>query len=1080
MTTTPPIWNEPPPSGKTPKARKSPPSIIHASIVRNSLKFRYLVVASAVLMLVVGYFAIQSAQVDVFPEFAPPRVEIQTIALGLSPTEVESLVTVPLEQAVEGTPGLDIIRSKSVSQLSSIELQFKRSADLYYARQLVNERIAVATPLLPTWAAPPVMLQPLSTTSRVMKIGLRSKTVNRIELSTIAYWKIRARLLGIKGVANVPIWGEQIVQFHVQTDPQKLVANNVSLEKVMTDTADALDVAWLRFSSGSFVGTGGFIDTPNQQVNVESTQAIRGPKDLAAVPISGAFASDGRQLTLGDVATVKIGHQPLIGDAVVNGGPGLLLVVEKLPYANTLQITKDVEAALKDMKPGLKGINVDTTIFRPASFVQISIDNLTEALLIGALLVVFVLLLFMFSWRSAVISLVAIPLSLTAAALVLVWSGHTINTMVLAGFVIATGAVVDDAIVDCENIVRRLRENRRAGSPESTARIVLDASLEVRNSIVYASLIEALALLPVFFLSGLTGAFFTPLATAYALAIMASMVVALTVTPAMCLILLGGKKPLPERDPPLVRWSRAAYGRALTYLFKKPAPTYIAIGAMILAAVIVAPQLGQELFPNFKERDFLMHFVTRPGTSQPEETRIVARAAKEIQKVPGVRNFGSHIGEAFLGEEINGVNFGEDWISISEDADYEKTIARIEKVLRRYPGVFRNVETYLRERIGEVLTGTSNAIAVRVFGDDLHTLRSLGQDVLGAMNKIPGIADANIEFAFDDPQVDVTVDFAKADAYGIKPGDVRREAATYIAGEEVGDVYRGGLAYDVSVYSVPKARDSVQAIRALPIDKPGGGFVRLDQVADVKLVAQPNEVSRWNGSRTLEVGADVSGRDLGSVASDVNDALAKLKLPLGYHTEVTGENVERQEQNSTMLFWGLVAAALIFALLYTSFKNMRLTLIAAFTLPMALIGGVVTAYFVGSGVLSMGSFVGFFTLLGIISRNGIMHINHFQHLEKYEGMKFGPKLVLRGSTERVSPILMTALVAGIALVPLLLGGDVPGEEIEYPMAIVIVGGLFSATILNLFVVPVLYLRFAKSKSERAAIEAESGPIEATL
>ena len=311
----------------------------------------------------------------------------------------------------------------------------------------------------------------------------------------------------------------------------------------------------------------------------------------------------------------------------------------------------------------------------------------------------------MFSWRSAVISLVAIPLSLTAAALVLVWSGYTINTMVLAGFVIATGAVVDDAIVDCENIVRRLRENRRAGSPESTARIVLDASLEVRNSIVYASLIEAIALLPVFFLSGLTGAFFTPLATAYALAIMASMVVALTVTPAMCFILLGGKKPLPERDPPLVRWSRAVYGRALTYLFKKPAPTYVAIAAMILAAVIVAPQLGQELFPNFKERDFLMHFVTRPGTSQPEESRIVARAAKEIQKVPGVRNFGSHIGQSFLGEEINGVNFGEDWISISEDADYDKTIARIEKVLRRYPGVFRNVETYLRERIGEVLTG---------------------------------------------------------------------------------------------------------------------------------------------------------------------------------------------------------------------------------------------------------------------------------------------------------------------------------------------------------------------------------------
>jgi Cu/Ag efflux pump CusA len=599
---------------------------------------------------------------------------------------------------------------------------------------------------------------------------------------------------------------------------------------------------------------------------------------------------------------------------------------------------------------------------------------------------------------------------------------------------------------------------------------VLDASLEVRNSIVYASLIEALALLPVFFLTGLTGAFFTPLATSYALALIVSMVVALTVTPAMCFILLG-RSPLPERDPPLVRWSRAAYGRALDYLFRRPAPTYIAIGALITAGLFLAPQLGEELFPNFKERDFLMHFITRPGSSQPEESRIVAKAAREIQQIPGVRNFGAHIGQSFLGEEIAGVNFGEDWISISEDAPYDETIAKISKVLSRYPGVFRNVETYLRERIGEVLTGTSNAIAIRVFGDDLAKLRSISDDVLDRIKKIDGVADANKELAFTDAQVNVEVNLAKAAAYGVKPGDVRRLSSTYLESEEVGDIYRDGRAYDVHVWSIPSARTSVQDVRALPIDLPGGGFVRLDQIADVKLVGQPNEVSRWNASRTIEIGADVEGRDLGTVANDINATLATMKLPLGYHTEVTGEYVERQEQSSTLRLWSFVAAILIFALLYTSFKKIRLTLIAAFTLPMALIGGIVTAYFVGSGVLSMGSLVGFFTLLGIIARNGIMHINHFQHLEKYEGMTFGPELVRRGSTERVAPILMTALVAGMALVPLLWRGNVPGEEIEYPMAIVIIGGLFSATILNLFVVPVLYLRFGKSKRERAAIAA---------
>ncbi|HEY8218173.1 MAG TPA: efflux RND transporter permease subunit [Acidimicrobiia bacterium] len=1060
----------PAPADAGAKKRKSPPSIIHAAIVRTSLKLRYIVVAAAAMMLVFGYFAIQNAQVDVFPEFAPPRVEIQTNALGLTSTEVEELVTVPLEQALQGTPGLDIIRSKSVSQLSAIELVFNRKTDLFHARQLVNERIAIATPSLPTWAAPPVMIQPLSATARVMKIGLSSKTLSKIQLSTIAYWKIRARLLGIPGVANVPIWGEDLQQLQVQTDPAKLLANNVTIEQVMTDTSDALDAGLLRFSESGFIGTGGFIDTKGQRLSVHDKLAIRTPQDLAAVPISGATKPDGSPLLLGDVATVKTDHQPRIGDAVIDGGPGLLLVVERLPFANTLDVTNAVENALKDMKPGLHGIQIDTHIFRPATFVELSIHNLTDALLIGSFLVVVVLVLFMFSWRSALISLVAIPLSLTGAALVLILSGYTINTMVLAGFVIACGAVVDDAIVDCENIVRRLRQHRREGGSESTAKVVLDASLEVRNSIVYASLIEALALLPVFFLTGLTGAFFTPLATSYALAIMVSMVVALTVTPAMCFIMLG-RSPLPERDPPLVRWSRAAYGRSLKFLFGNPYPTYIAVATLIVAAAVVAPRLGQELFPNFKERDFLMHFISKPGTSQQEESRIVAKAAREIQKVPGVQGFGSHIGQSFLGEEITGVNFGEDWISISADADYDKTTGRIDKILEGYPGIFRNRETYLRERIGEVLTGTSNAISVRVFGDDLYKLRSLGQDVLDRIKKINGVTDANMELAFDVPQLDVEVDLAKADRYGIKPGDVRRQAATLVASEEVGDIFRGGRAYDVHVWTTPEARDSVKAIRALPIAAANRQMVRLDQVADVRLKPQPNEVSRWNASRTIDIGADVAGRDLGSVAKDINASVDSMKLPLGYHTEVTGEYVERQEQNSTMRFWGLIAAIAIFTLLYTSFKNMRLTLIAAFTLPMALVGGVVTAYFVGSGNLSMGSLVGFFTVLGIIARNGIMHINHFQHLEKYEGMEFGPELVLRGSTERVAPILMTALVAGMALVPLLLGGDVPGEEIEYPMAIVIIGGLFSATILNLFVVPVLYLRFGKSKAQLREIEA---------
>ena len=434
-----------------------------AWIVRSSLRFRFIVAAGAAAVLVLGFLTLPQSKVDVFPEFAPPKVEIQTSALGLTSSEVEGLVTVPLEQALQGLPDLDVIRSKSVPQLSSIEMIFDRGTDLLHARQLVQERIAIATPQLPTWAAPPVMIQPLSATSRVMKIGISSKSVTQIEMSTIAYWKIRARLLGVPGVANVPIWGEQLQQLQVQTDPEKMLANHVSLDRVMTVTADALDAGLLRFSEGGFIGTGGSIDTPNQKLTIQHKLAIHTPEDLAAVPIGSVTKADGTPLALRDVADVKIDHQPLLGDAVINGGPGLMLIVEKLPWANTLDVTRGVEEAIKDLKPGLRGMEIDTTIFRPATFVERSIDNLSEALILGSILVVIVLALFLFSWRSALISLVTIPISLTASALILHWRGTPINTMVLAGFVIAIGAVVDDAIVDTENIVRRLRQHRREG-----------------------------------------------------------------------------------------------------------------------------------------------------------------------------------------------------------------------------------------------------------------------------------------------------------------------------------------------------------------------------------------------------------------------------------------------------------------------------------------------------------------------------------------------------------------------------------------------------------------------------------------
>ena len=1029
-------------------------------IVGSSLRFRYIVVASAAGMMVFGVVQLRGIPVDVFPEFAPPRVQIQTACLGLSAADVEQLVTVPLEDGLNGIPGLDVMRSASVPQLSSIELIFKLGTDLLQARQLVQERIATVLPTLPTWASPPVMLQPLSATSRVMKIGLSSKTRSLTEMSMISYWTIRARLLRVPGVANVPIWGERLQMLQVQAEPEKMRAHDVSLEQVMETTADALDVGLLKFSNGAVVGTGGFLDTPNQRLQVRHILPIATPKDLSQVVIE---TQNGKALRLGDVAQVVEGHQPLAGDAVINDGPGLMLIVEKLPWANTLDVTRGVEQALRQLQPGLPGIDVDPTIFRPASFIETALHNLTNALLLGCLLVLLVLAFFLFEWRSALISLVAIPLSLVSAGFVLFVRGATINTMILAGLVIAVGVVVDDAIIDIENILRRLRQYRREGTDKSTAAIVLEASLEVRGPIIYATLIIVAAAVPVYFLEGLTGSFFRPLALSYGLAVLASLVVALTVTPALALLLLRGAS-LERRGSPLVAWLQRVYSVGLARVIRRPRWAYATVAVFIALGVAAVPSLGESLFPQFKERDFLMHWITFPGTSQPEEQRIVTQGSRELRAIPGIRNFGSHIGQALMGEEIVGVNFGENWISIDPRADYDKTLASLQDAVAGYPGVYTDVQTYLNERIKEVLTGTSEAIVVRIYGPDLEVLRNKAAEVEKVLHGIKGVVEAHADFVVDVPQMEVQVDLAKARHFGIKPGDVRRAASTLVAGEEVADIFRGGKAYDVQVWSTPRTRQSVTSIEDLPIDTPAGGHVRLGDVAKVAVKPTPNVVERDNNSRRIDVGANVRGRDLGSVAREVDRSVKAIQFPRGYDATVLGEYQERQAAQRRLMVFAIGAAIAILLLLQAAFGSFRLAALSLLTLPMALVGGVLAAY-LGGGIISLGSLVGFFTVMGIAARNGILMINHFQHLERYEGETFGPALVLRGARERLSPILMTALATGLAVVPLVITGDIPGHEIEHPLAIVILGGLFTSTLLNLFVVPSLYLRFGRRRNQ---------------
>jgi CzcA family heavy metal efflux pump len=1033
-------------------------------VIAGSLKFRFLVVAGALAMMVFGIGGVRQMPVDVFPEFAPTQVEIQTESLGLSTTDVESLVTVPLEQAMSGVPDLDNMRSTSVPQLSDILLIFKPGTDVLEARQRVQERLSTVAHSLPTWAAPPTMLPPVSATGRVLQIGIWSDKHSLIELSQLTYWRIRPQLLRVPGVSNVAIWNERQPSLQVQVDPDKMAKKGVSLEDVQTTTADALDTGVLKFSSGHSLSSGGILDSAQQRLDIRHVLSVSTPQSLAQVPLEGQTGPN--KVRLGDVATVVQDHQPLIGDAVINGGPGLLLVVEKLPWGNTLTVTKALEDAVRSLQPSMPDVHFDTTIFRPATYINDSIHNLSTALVLGFLLVVVILVLFLFEGRVAVISLVTIPLSLMATLLVLRLSHATINTMTLAGLIIALGAVVDDAIIDVENILRRLRQHRKAGSDRSTASIILEASLEVRGPIVYATLIIVAAAVPVFLLHGLTASFFRPLSVTYTLAIVASMVVALTVTPALTLILLR-KAQLERRESPVVRVLQRGYAAVLSRIVARPRWAYATFGLVVVLGVGIAPQLGQSLFPDLKQRDVLIHWDAIPGTSSAEMERITLDIDRKLQAIPGVRNFGSHIGRARQGEEVVGIDAAENWISIDPSVDYAATLEKIRALINSYPGLYRDVQTYLNERIEEVISGAKEAVVVRVYGQDLDVLRGKANEVRNVMSGVRGTVDLHVELSVDVPQLDVEVDLAKAARYGLKPGDVRRAAALLVAGEEVGDVFTNNQVYGVVVWSTPKTRQNSGSIGNLLLDTPSGAKVRLADVASVSVRATPDSVTRQRGSRYLDIDANVQGRDLASVVHDIQSKLDGVEFPEGYHFEMLGEYQERQSAQRSLSITAGLAAIAIFLLLNASFGSWRLATLLFLTLPMALVGGALGIYLVG-GDVTIGALVGFFTVFGIAARNGILLINHCQHLERQEGEEFGPGLVIRGARERLSPILMTSLATGLALVPLVILGNRPGHEIDYPLAVVILGGLVTSTLLTLFVVPSLYLRFGhKRRTDRS-------------
>jgi Cu/Ag efflux pump CusA len=1059
------------------------PTTVSGGIVAASVRFRLLVLGIAAGLMILGATQLPEARVDILPEFTPPYVEVQTEALGLSAEEVEQLVTVPLEaDLLNGVAFLEEIRSESIPGLSSIVMTFEPGTDIFEARQVVAERLTQAH-ALPNVSKAPAMLQPLAAENRVMMVSLRSTGLSMIDMSVLARWTIRPRLIGVPGVANVSIWGERNRQLQVLVDPIELQQRGVSLGDVVSTTGNSLWVSPLTFLEASTPGTGGFIDTPNQRLGIQHVLPIGSAEDLARVVVD--TDDNDRTLRLGDVATVVEDHQPLIGDAVVGDGQGLLLVIEKFPGADTVDVTRNIDQALEAMLPGLSGIQIDSTVFRPATFIEASIGNVSLALLIGFLLIALVLGALLLDWRAALISLVTIPLSLAVAGLVLVYAGASLNVMVLGGLIGAIVVIVDDAAGSVDRVLDRLRRPREGDNERTSSALVTDAILEGRRPATYATLIILLGLVPVFFVGGAMSSFLPPLAIAYGVAVLASMVVALTAAPALAVLVLRHHS-AERHESPIITRVRGRYVTALGSLLHRSRPGLLTggvalLGVATLVGALIVPSAGTAAaLPSFRTQDLLIHFDGGPGTARPEMARIVGRVTAELRTIPGVQNVDGHIGRAILSDAITDVNSGEIWLKIDASADYDRTLAAISDAVDGYPGLGKAIVTYPEERINEVLSGSEHDAIVRIYGHELSVLRDRAEEVRGAMASVTGVVAASVLAPVEEATLEVVVDLEAADAFGLRAGDVRRAATTLLSGIEVGLLFEEQKVFEVVVWGKPELRTSVSSVENLMIETPGGELVRLNEVADVRIAPTPSVVTREGVRRIMEVGVTVGGRDLGSVLRNMEAAVGAIAFPLEYHAEVFSEAGDQQAAQFTLLAVLTAVAVMAFLLLQAVVASWRLAAAVFVTLPAALMGGVL-AGLAGGELVSIGSLAGLFAVLAISVRTSISLIDHFQRLERTGQHGIGLRLVLAGAADRLGPTLMSVLATAVGLLPFVVLGEIAGLEVLRPMAIFVLGGLITSTLWTLFVVPDLYLRSGPSpQAETEALLSEQPALEPTV
>ncbi|MEJ7694474.1 efflux RND transporter permease subunit [Daejeonella sp.] len=1029
-------------------------------IIQFSLHNRLIVLTAAALLMLMGTYTASRMEVDVFPDLTAPTVVVLTEAHGMAPEEVERLVTFPVETAVNGAGNVRRVRSSSSAGISIVWVEFEWGTDIYRARQTVSEKLGIVSNQLPLGVSAPTMAPQSSIMGEIMLISVTGTKTSMMDVRTITDWNIRPRLLSIGGVSQVVVIGGDYKQYQILASPQKMGYYNVSLNELLKAAQEANKNA-----------AGGFM---NEHSNEYIVRGIGRTTDLNELGSSVIKTTNGTPIKIEDVAEIKIGSSIKIGDGSLKGAPAVIMTVMKQPNVNTLELTNQIDTAVADLKKTLPAdLNINTKIFRQADFIDASISNIQKTLIEGSIFVVVILFLFLMNWRATAISLVAIPISLLTAVLTLKWLGFSINTMSLGGMAIAIGDLVDDAIIDVENVFRRLKENaaKPLAERQNKLKVIYDASVEIRNSVINATFIIIVAFLPLFFLSGMEGRLLAPLGVAFIVALFASLVVAITVTPVLCSYLLSGDEMLrrQHRESWLVqrlnKWYERSLEKAMTFKRSVLAGAF----ALFLFAAVLFFTLGRSFLPEFNEGSLVVSVTSLPGISLQESNAIGTRVEKTLLAVPEIKTTTRRTGRAELDEHAQGVNASEiDAPFILDERSREEFMADVREKMAGITEANITLGQPIGHRIDHMLSGTRANIAIKIFGTDLNTLFNISNQVKNAVEGTDGLVDLSVEQQVEIPQIQIKANRAMLSKYGITIGEFTEFVDIAFAGEKVSEVYEGAQRFDLLLRFDDANRGNIENIRNSLIDTHNGGKIPLNYVADVVSATGPNTINRENVERKTVVSANVMGRDQKSVVDEIKEKIGSaIKLPQGYRIEYGGQFEAEAEASQTLIVASSLALLIIFFLLFHEFKDLKISSIILLNLPLALIGGVLSIWLT-SGILSIPAIIGFITLFGIATRNGILLVSHYKTLHA-EGLN-QYDTVIRGSKDRLSPILMTALTAGLALIPLALGGALPGNEIQSPMAKVILGGLLSSTLLNLFVVPIVYYMTVRNKKENDEID----------